>query len=48
MLKDSTYILLLHTTFILSETHVKGFILIALSMNSVTWLLKKIDALLGA
>lgn len=48
ILKDSTYILLLHTTFILSETQVKGFILIALSMNSVTWLLEKIDALLEA
>lgn len=48
ILKDSTYILLLHTTFILSETQVKGFVLIALSMNSVTWLLKRIDALLEA
>ncbi len=48
LLKDSTYILLLHTTFLLSETQVKGAILIALSMNSVTWLLEKIDALLEA
>lgn len=47
-IKDSTYILLLHTTFLLSETQVKGVILIALSMNSVTWLLEKIDALLEA
>ena len=48
ILKDDTYILLLHTTFLLSETQVNGFILIALSMNSVTWLLEKIDALLEA
>ncbi len=48
ILKDSTYILLLHTTFLLSETQVNGFVLIALSMNSVTWLLEKIDALLEA
>lgn len=48
LLKDSTYMLLLHTYFVLSETKVKGVILIALSMNSVTWLLEKIDALLEA
>ena len=48
LLKDSTYILLLHTNFLLSDTQVKGVILIALSMNSVTWLLEKIDALLEA
>lgn len=46
LFKDSTYMLLLHTNFHLSETQVKGVILIALSMNSVTWLLEKIDALL--
>lgn len=46
LLKDSTYILLLHTTFLLSETQVEGVILIALSLHSVTWLLEKIDALL--
>lgn len=48
VLKDNAYILLLHTTFLLSETPVNGFILIALSMNSVTWLLEKIDTLLEA
>lgn len=48
LFKNSTYILLLHTTFLLSETQVRGVILIALSMKSVTWLLEKIDALLEA
>ncbi|HHW60590.1 MAG TPA: chemotaxis protein CheC [Syntrophomonadaceae bacterium] len=48
LLKENTYLLLLHTTFLLSETPVNGFILIALSMNSVSWLLEKIDALLEA
>jgi chemotaxis protein CheC len=48
ILKDDTYILVLHTVFLLSETQVNGFILIALSMNSVSWLLEKIDALLEA
>lgn len=48
LLRDSTYILLLHTHFLLAETQVKGVILIALSMNSVNWLLDKIDAMLEA
>jgi len=48
LFKDSSYILLLHTAFLLSDAQVKGVILIALSMNSVTWLLEKIDALLEA
>jgi len=46
LLQNNTYILLLHTAFLLAETQVKGFIMIALSMNSVTWLIEKIDTLL--
>ncbi|PKM78776.1 MAG: chemotaxis protein CheC [Firmicutes bacterium HGW-Firmicutes-15] len=46
LLKENTYILILHTAFWLAETQVKGVIMIALSMNSVTWLIEKIDTLL--
>ncbi len=46
LLKNNTYILILHTAFLLAETHLKGVIMIALSMNSVTWLIEKIDTLL--
>jgi len=48
LLKDSTYILILYTSFLLAETKVKGVIMIALSMNSVTWLIENINALLEA
>ena len=46
LLKDSIYLLILHTTFVLAETPVKGCIVMALSMNSVSWLIEKINALL--
>lgn len=44
-LQNEVYVLVLHTSFLLAETNVKGVIIIALSMNSITTLLKKIDAL---
>lgn len=46
-LKNEVYVLVLHTSFSLADTNVKGVIIVALSMNSITNLLSKIDALLG-
>lgn len=46
VLHDNSYILILHTTFTLSKTRIKGAIIIALSMNSVSQLLRKIDEML--
>lgn len=46
ILEKDIYILLLYTTFLLAETKIKGVIMIALSMNSVSWLISKIDELL--
>lgn len=48
ILENDIYILILHTTFVLAETQIKGVIMIALSMNSVSWLIAKLDALLEA
>ncbi len=45
-LKDGVYILILHTTFTVSEIEVQGVIMIALNLNSVSCLLNKIDSLL--
>jgi len=45
--QSEMYILVLHTSFLLSETEIKGNIFIAFSMTSVTILLEKIDELLG-
>lgn len=48
ILENDIYILILHTTFVLAETQIKGVIMIALSMNSVSWLIANINALLEA
>jgi len=48
LIKNSTYILVLFTSFLLAETQVKGVIMIALSMNSVAWLIENVNALLEA
>ncbi|WP_339242714.1 chemotaxis protein CheC [Paenibacillus sp. FSL R5-0517] len=48
LLQNEVYVLVLHTSFLLAETDVKGIIIIALSMSSISILLDKIDALLGA
>ncbi|HZG58372.1 chemotaxis protein CheC [Paenibacillus sp.] len=45
-LQHDVYVLILHTSFQLAETKVKGVIIIALSMNSITTLVSKIDELL--
>jgi len=45
-LQNEVYVLILHTSFVLADTKVKGVIIIALSMNSISTLLCKIDALL--
>lgn len=45
--ENDLYILMLHTSFSLSESQVNGVILIALSMNSITLLLDKINQLIG-
>lgn len=47
LIQSDSYILILHTSFLLSSTQVKGVIMIALSMNSISLLLTKIDELLG-
>lgn len=47
LLQNEVYILVLHTSFLLADTDVKGIIVIALSMDSISSLLDKIDALLG-
>ncbi|PYE48014.1 chemotaxis protein CheC [Paenibacillus barcinonensis] len=46
LLQNEIYILVLHTSFLLADTDVKGIIVIALSMDSISSLLDKIDALL--
>ncbi|WP_366295989.1 chemotaxis protein CheC [Paenibacillus sp. AN1007] len=46
LLQNEVYILVLHTSFLLADTDVKGIIVIALSMDSISSLLNKIDALL--
>ncbi|PQP81495.1 chemotaxis protein CheC [Paenibacillus sp. PCH8] len=48
LLQNEVYVLVLHTSFSLADTDVKGIIIIALSMSSISSLLDKIDALLGA
>lgn len=45
-IENEIYILILHTSFIMAETRVKGALLIALSMNSVSLLITKINNLL--
>jgi len=45
--QSEMYILVLHTSFLLSETEINGSIFIAFSMSSVTILLEKIDEILG-
>jgi len=41
------YFLLLHTDFFLSQTKVNGVVVVALGMDSVNFLVEKIDELLG-
>lgn len=45
--QTDSYILVLHTNFLLAETQVNGVVVIMLGMNSVTQLLEKIDEILG-
>jgi chemotaxis protein CheC len=45
--ENNLYILVLHTSFLLADAQVQGVILLVLSMNSVNWLIRKIDQLLG-
>lgn len=45
-LQDRVYILVLHTDFTVAEIEAHGVIMIALNLNSVSHLLKKIDSLL--
>ena len=45
LLQNDIYILVLHTTFTLSETQITGAVLIALSLNSVSLILEKINEL---
>ncbi|MCM3132601.1 MULTISPECIES: chemotaxis protein CheC [Paenibacillus] len=47
LLQNEVYILVLHTSFLLADTDIKGIIVIALSMDSISSLLDKINALLG-
>jgi len=44
-LQNDIYILVLHTSFTLSKTRITGAVLIALSLNSVSLLLEKINEL---
>lgn len=46
-LKNSVYMLMLHTHFMLAEDEVDGMVIIALGMNSLNKLLGKIDEVLG-
>lgn len=46
LMGNDVYILVLHTSFTLEKAKVEGLILIVLSMNSVSWLIRKIDELL--
>ncbi|WP_339286892.1 chemotaxis protein CheC [Paenibacillus sp. FSL R5-0486] len=48
LLQNEVYVLVLHTSFLLADTDVTGIIVIALSMNSISSLLAKMDALLEA
>ncbi|EKN67793.1 chemotaxis protein CheC [Schinkia azotoformans] len=45
-LQNEVHVLILQTSFSLAETNIKGAIVIALSMDSISSLLKKIDELL--
>ena len=45
LLQNNIYILVLHTSFTLSKTRITGAVLIALSLNSVSLLLEKINEL---
>ncbi|UMZ73445.1 chemotaxis protein CheC [Natranaerofaba carboxydovora] len=42
-LEDNLYVLIIKNTFSFSNTEVEGAILVALSIDSVNWLIKKID-----
>lgn len=46
-LKNSVYMMMLHTRFMLAEDEVDGMVIIALGMNSLNKLLGKIDEVLG-
>ena len=46
-LKNSVYMLMLHTQFMLAEDEVDGMVIIALGMSSLNKLLGKIDEVLG-
>ncbi len=46
-LKNSVYMMMLHTHFMLAEDEVDGMVIIALGMNSLNKLLGKIDEVLG-
>lgn len=48
LLQNEVYVLVLHTSFLLADTDVKGIIIVALSMSSISSLLNKIDVLLEA
>ena len=45
LLQNDIYILVLHTSFTLSKTRITGAVLIALSLNSVSLILEKINEL---
>ena len=45
LLQNNIYMLVLHTSFTLSKTRITGAVLIALSLNSVSLLLEKINQL---
>ncbi|MFC0215420.1 chemotaxis protein CheC [Paenibacillus chartarius] len=45
-LQNEIYVLILHTSFLLADVDVRGVIIIALSMSSISNLLGKIDAML--
>ncbi|MBC8062135.1 MAG: chemotaxis protein CheC [Clostridiaceae bacterium] len=45
--QGDVYIFIIRATFLLSKTKIKGSIFIALSFNSVTLLIEKIDELIG-
>ncbi|WP_202798715.1 chemotaxis protein CheC [Desulfosporosinus sp. OT] len=45
LLENDIYILVLHTSFTLSKTRITGAVLIALSLNSVSLLLEKVNEL---
>lgn len=45
-LEDSVYVLIIKNTFCFSQTKIEGAILVALSMDSVSWLIEKLDEVL--